>query len=71
MKIYQLSFAGDPDGHKGYSYFASRRAAEDEKRDWERDSLERDATITEIEIEPTKHGIIRALNIHGGHPDNG
>lgn len=80
MKIYKVSFNGDPDGQKGFEFHSSRRNAEAAARKWMKqeqtpgftpDIATHEGEIEVLEITPTKHGIISALNCHAGHPDNG
>lgn len=76
MSIYKIAFNGDPDGQKGFDYVSSLREAQKRKREWDGNSepgehLQRNAEIEKLDIDPTKTGILRALNIYGGHPDNG
>jgi hypothetical protein len=74
MKIYQLHRTHSAGESAGYEYFASRREAEKAASDWRRsdDSLLGHAsTIEQIEVEPTRRGILRALNRYANHADNG
>lgn len=80
MKIYRVSYDGDPDGHKGYSFFASKAEATKDAKRWERQDQSPGYTkgigdhrgkIEALDIDPSKRGIIRALNTYAGHCDNG
>lgn len=74
MRIYKISYAGDPDGHKGYGFFPSLKAARLAAAKWDNEETshgEREATIEALDIPSGKSGVIRALNTHAGHPDNG
>jgi hypothetical protein len=53
----------------GFGYFINRETAERAARHY-RDN-EKVAEIEVIDIEPTKAGILRALQQYAGHADNG
>jgi hypothetical protein len=73
MKIYQLGYRGVGvvnEEHGGYRYASSKRevarlTAEAKSSDWPVEG------VVEINVELTKSGVLRALNVYGGHPDNG
>lgn len=67
MKFYRVHFRREDDESEGYTFYTSKRAAEQGARE----GVEGQSEITVLNIEPTKHGILRALNKYGGHPDNG
>jgi len=75
MKIYQLHRTHEAGVSAGYSYFTSRRAAQQALSIWRRNSAgdveDQMGTIEQIEVAPGRHGIVEALNRYGGHPDNG
>lgn len=72
MRIYKLRIAEEHGNSMGYEFFPSKHAAEKAKRAWLSESPEdRTATVSLVEITPTKTGIIAALNRHASHPDNG
>jgi hypothetical protein len=52
-------------------WFTNKREAEKCAAQWVKDNPDEWARIYEWEIEPTKQGILRALNLHASHPDNG
>jgi hypothetical protein len=73
FKYYQVSTTAFGE-HQGYTYRTSKSEAEREKQtflDMNRDDKFADATVREIEVEPTKRGILNALLVHASHPDNG
>lgn len=73
FKYYQVSTTNH-DGHQGYTYRTSRKEAEkivETFLDANRDDKFADAGVSEIEVEPTKRGILNALLVHANHPDNG
>ena len=57
----------------GYEFFSNRRDAEKARTEWRGlgAELEHAADIERIDIEPTKAGILAALNRFGAHADNG
>jgi ribosomal protein S11 len=67
MKIYQNSYRDEGQEHQGYSYHQSKREALKVARKHGCGEV----TTEVIEVQPSKAGIIRALRIYGGHPDNG
>lgn len=70
MKVYQLSYRDQKEGHQGYTYFGSKAAAQKEtKRVQANGSLVLTQTVLTVEI--SKRGILQALNAYGGHADNG
>ena len=74
MKFYKLHLRADAGVSFGFNYFTSRHEAERTARDWMAESKEPgdcDANVVEIEVTPTKLGILAALNQHARHPDNG
>ena len=74
FKYYQVSCA-DGNGHQGYTYRTSRKDAEVAAQNFLDTAEEGDkfasTKIYEIEIEPTKRGILNALLVRASHPDNG
>jgi hypothetical protein len=74
MKLYQLHRTHEAGSSAGFEYFASKREAEKAVRDWRNqvnDPVLDGATVQEIEVEPTRAGILSALNRYAGHPNNG
>lgn len=78
MKLYQVHLTHSAGESAGYEYFSNLREACIRVRTWRDDHKGIDdvdgsvnATITRIEIDPTKAGILRALNRYAGHNDNG
>ena len=73
FKYYQVSTTNH-DGHQGYTYTTNKVEAERAKQtflDMNEDDNFADADIFEIEVEPTKRGILTALLIHASYPGNG
>ena len=80
MKIYKVTYhgePGDPDAHSGFTYHCNHseawKSAREGSRSYKLDGkiVCRSAKVEPIDVEPTKDGIVAALNLHGGHPDNG
>jgi hypothetical protein len=75
MKFYQLHRTHEAGESAGYEYFTGKREAESALATWRRNrpgpDQDHQGTITPIEIEPTKPGILRALNRYAAHADNG
>ena len=71
MKFYQVHTSYDHGVCAGFEYFTSRETANREMREFLRNNPTEEAEIVAIEIEPTKHGILNALNRYASHPDNG
>lgn len=69
MKLYRLHGTVDSGVSAGYQFFASKKDAEKEAKTW--DAAKSQTEITEINVTPTKAGILVALNHYASHPDNG
>jgi hypothetical protein len=69
MRVYQLSYRDQKEGHQGYGYFTSKAAAKKDATRAKRNGCETTELVLWVEI--SKAGILRALNTYGGHPDNG
>lgn len=69
MKVYRMSVTDKSAEHQGYSYHTSRGALA--RAESEAKANEKETSWIEIEVELSKAGVIKALNIWGGHPDNG
>lgn len=72
MKLYRVGHSVDCGNSGGFSWHSSSRSAKRDARTWDDDHPdEPPSTISVVEVEPTKRGIIRALNLYASHPDNG
>ena len=73
MKFYRVHTTTDSGLSAGYEFFTSKAEAGKAVKEWTRGiALETDiAEIDVVEIEPTKAGILRALNLYAVHADNG
>ena len=69
MKIYRVSVESNSE-HQGYSFHSSRGAAEKAIGEAKGRDFEATQDMT-LDVELNKAGVLRALNIWGGHPDNG
>ena len=72
MRIYRATFSNQGESY-GFGFYSSRAAALKECSDIKklREEEEITCSIELINVKPTKAGIISALNLYGGHPDNG
>lgn len=76
MRIYRNHYYTEQDGSKGFGFFLTmaesvlnfRQALSNEKTDPPDDHCAEVARP--IEIDPTKEGIVWALNRHASHADN-
>jgi hypothetical protein len=73
VRFYQVEFYCGEQGHLGYAFRASKRDAQRTLRELSRSEIatEPALSIHAIDIEPTKAGILSALNDLASHPDNG
>lgn len=68
MKIYRVSYSGLDAEHTGYSYHSTKREA---LQRVEKTREHGEAEMDVIHVRCSKTGVIHALNVYGGHPDNG
>ena len=73
MKFYRVHVLCEAGTSAGYEFFTSKAKAEAAMREWTAPPAREDdvAELEEIEIEPTKSGILRALNTYANHENNG
>lgn len=75
MRFYQLHRLHEAGESAGYEYFSSKDDAQKAARTWRANNPgpddDHESEITPIEVEPTKAGILAALNRYAKHPDNG
>lgn len=74
MRLYVVHFIDGESASQGFSWFASKRAAEKRAREFLRDNGHHEfatAEVTAVNFKPTRPGILKLLRIHAGHPDNG
>ena len=73
MRFYKVEFYCEVEGHLGYEFCASKRDAQRTLRERGGSDLRpgESESIRAIDIEPTKAGILLALNRLASHPDNG
>lgn len=75
MRFYRCDYRDRGSGSHGFSFHTSRRdaeatAAKKRSKDDDAESIS-DVEIETVDIEPTKQGILHALNAYGKHADNG
>ncbi len=70
MKFYRVEVDNFELGHRGFTWFRTLVEARKCKRDAIANG-HRGSRFTMVEIEPTKSGILTALNSYADHPDNG
>jgi hypothetical protein len=78
MRFYRLHRYEIHDGSHGFEFFTNLQDANKARRDWfgnfeieERVCDCEGSEIDEIEIKPTKQGILKALRTYASHNDNG
>ena len=73
MKIARLHLYTNENSSQGYEFFGSMRAAKKAQTKFKRDFKADDPApeIDTIEVDPSRAGIIKALNTYAGHADNG
>lgn len=73
MRFYRVHFKAFDVGSAGFEFFTNEAAARKALRRDARDArMEHDPSSLEvIDVEPTKAGILRALQRYASHPDNG
>lgn len=72
MKIYKIAYWCNVESSEGFEYVGNKKDAEKLSKKYIAKHPETHSTEIEIlNIIPKKSNIISALNIHGGHNDNG
>lgn len=80
MKFYQVRYSKEGGNSGGFSWHTNRKDARTAARvDYDANQSEYDdhgeadldMRISEIYVNPTKQGILRALRLFASHPDNG
>lgn len=75
MRFYRLHRTCEAGVSAGYDYFTNKRDAESALSYWRKNSpgadQDQQGEIDTIEIEPTRSGILAALNRYAAHADNG
>lgn len=72
VKFYRLSKPVDNGVSAGFAWFSNKAEAMKAKRKHDHENGPEDiAEMSVVEIEPTKIGILRALNRYADYPDNG
>lgn len=72
MRFYRISMISVQEAnggeHTGYEYATSKRAAARIVADYRATHR---CKVSVINVKPTRTGILHALNVYGGHADNG
>ena len=75
FKFYRNHYRTEGGVSAGFQWFTSRAAAEAAAKEVYDPAVDDEGNEPEvakvIEIEPTKRGLLWALNRYAGHPDNG
>lgn len=76
MKLYRVDYRHECNTSFGFTYHGSRKEARKVLREAVKkgtaDPVEYGGSdIEQIIVQPTKRGILAALNKYAGHPDNG
>jgi hypothetical protein len=74
MKIFKNTYQSHQESSQGFSFHASRMLAIAAMNKFKKNSggdFNPDSSTEQIDVTPTKKGIISALNEHAGHNDNG
>lgn len=72
MKFYRVRYHTDHGSSAGFKWFSSSREAHQDAVNYDKENpKEEPCTVALIEIHPSKDAILRALNFHASHPDNG
>lgn len=71
MTFYRISITVDNGVSAGYEFFTSWREAMGFKNEYLRDNPGETVDWDIIRVDPTKAGILKALNSFARHPDNG
>ena len=73
MRLYKNSYYNHEEGSQGYSFHSSKAKAKAAAAEFNRREKynECDFIAEPIDVEPTRAGILAALNRHASHNDNG
>lgn len=74
MRFYRVHFRFDGGSSDGYQFFTSKRESERSRSEAIRNAgcvEDEPDEVEEIEVTPTKAGILEALNRLASHADNG
>lgn len=78
MKFYRVHLTAEAGVSVGSEWFTSERAANARKAEWKRQNRgvsdadeTADSKVEVFDIQPTRSGILKALNLYASHPDNG
>jgi len=75
MKLYRVHLLDKDGSSHGFQYFSNKQDAKTAGDGWGDMLADRGEaaayTVNEINVEPTRPGILTALSLYGAHPDNG
>lgn len=71
MKVYRNHYSTEGGSSGGFSFHGSEKDALAAVKDWKTSDEPPHKIAEPMTLTPTKDGIIRFLNTHGAHPDNG
>lgn len=71
MKLYRVDLRQSDGESHGFQYFSNKVDAQRAVRTWADNEPPGKAEIEEINVEPTRAGILTALSLYGSHADNG
>lgn len=73
MKFYRVHFKTEGGTSAGFEFFVAKAKAKARKKahDDDADDLDKADEIEPINVEPTRAGILAALNAYAAHAENG
>lgn len=71
MTIYRNHYSTEGGISGGFSYHPSKRDAKLAVKGWKTSDAPPHEIAEPLTLKPTRYDIIRFLNQHGAHPDNG
>jgi len=71
MRLHRVALGNEMDGHRGYKWVGIAKEAADCARRFREQDEGNTAFIELAEVPTEKRQLIRFLNQHAGHPDNG
>ena len=71
MRFYKVHRTHEGGTSAGFEYFTSKREAQRAVVAWHDERCEQFATVEVVDVETTRQGILRALNLYAKHPDTG
>jgi len=72
VRFYRNHYVDEQGESNGYAFFRTKKDAERAWREAEQEGdLDGSICAEPIEVNPTRGGIVAALNTYAAHPDNG